>query len=106
MPHAPADPGAFPPDEQLAVVTLATRQTEEHDQPATRWSLDDLAMAIVNEAHHRAMSRATIWRILDQADLKPHQGVYWLNARIGQKSTGTVDNHIQGGDYLRTFANV
>ena len=26
------------------------------------------------------MSRATIWRILDAADLKPHQSVYWLNS--------------------------
>ena len=26
------------------------------------------------------MSRATIWRILDAADLKPHRSVYWLNS--------------------------
>jgi hypothetical protein len=26
------------------------------------------------------MSRSTIWRILDQADLKPHKSVYWLNS--------------------------
>jgi hypothetical protein len=26
------------------------------------------------------MSRATIWRILDEADLKPHKSVYWLNS--------------------------
>ncbi len=64
----------------MAVVTLATSKTEAHDQPATRWSLDDLAFALVNEAHHRAMSRATIWRILDEADLKPHKSVYWLNS--------------------------
>ncbi len=80
MPHAPDDPGAFPPDELVAVVNLATSKTEEHDQPATRWSLDDLAAAIVNEAHQQAMSRSTIWRILEDADLKPHQSVYWLNS--------------------------
>jgi hypothetical protein len=27
-----------------------------------------------------AMSRSTIWRILDDADLKPHRSVYWLNS--------------------------
>jgi hypothetical protein len=80
MPHAPADPGAFPPDELVAVVNLATSKTEAHEQPASRWSLDDLAFAIVNEAHHRAMSRSTIWRVLDDADLKPHHSVYWLNS--------------------------
>jgi transposase len=26
------------------------------------------------------MSRATIWRILEAADLKPHRSVYWLNS--------------------------
>lgn len=77
---APADPGAFPPDERLHVVNLATSKTEDHDQPATRWSLDDLAFTIVNEANHRDLSRSTIQRILADADLKPHQSVYWLNS--------------------------
>lgn len=79
-PPAPADPGVFPPDERLHVVNLASSKTEDHDRPATSWSLDDLAFTIVNEAYHRAMSRATIWRILDAADLKPHKSVYWLNS--------------------------
>lgn len=52
----------------------------EYDQAATRWSLDDLAAAIVNEARHRAMSRSTVWRVLDDADLKPHRSAYWLNS--------------------------
>ena len=80
MPHAPADPGAFPPDEQLAVVTIATSTTQSHDRPVNGWTLDEIAATIVNEAHAQAISRATIWRILDQADLKPHKSVYWLNS--------------------------
>jgi DDE superfamily endonuclease len=80
MPLAPADPGAFPPDERLQVVNLASSKTEDQDQTATRWSLDDLAAKILNDAHAQAMSRATIWRILDDADLKPHKSVYWLNS--------------------------
>jgi hypothetical protein len=80
MPPAPADPGAFPPDARLQVVNLASSKTSDHDQPATRWSLGDLAAAILSQAHHQAMSRATIWRILDEADLKPHQSIYWLNS--------------------------
>src|SRR2546430_6974400 len=75
----------------------ATSKTSEHDQPATRWSLDDLAATIVNEAHHRAMSRATIWRILDEADLKPHKSVYWLNSHDPEdrKSTRLNSSHSQ-----------
>jgi transposase len=78
--HAPAGPGAFPPAERLCVITLASSKTEDHPTPDTAWSLEELAFAIVNEAHHRAMSRATIQRILAAADLKPHQSVYWLNS--------------------------
>jgi hypothetical protein len=59
---------------------VASSKTEAHDQPATRWTLDNLAMTIVNEAHHQAISRTTIWRILEAADLKPHKSVYWLNS--------------------------
>jgi transposase len=80
MSPAPGDPGAFPPDEQLYVLTLASSKTEDHQTPDTSWTLDELAFTIVNEAHHRAMSRGTIQRILAQADLKPHQSIYWLNS--------------------------
>ncbi len=90
-PHAPADPGAFPPDERLHVVNLASSKTEDHDQPATRWSLDDLAFTIVNEAHHRDLSRSTIQRILADADLKPHKSVYWLNSHDPDFDTKAKD---------------
>ena len=45
MLRAPVGRGAFPPDEQLEVVTLATSKTSEHDCVASQWSLDDLAMS-------------------------------------------------------------
>jgi hypothetical protein len=80
MRPAPVDPGAFPPDERLTVITLASSQTADHQTPDSSWSLQELAFAIVSEAHQRAMSQSTIQRILAQADLKPHQSVYWLNS--------------------------
>src|SRR5947209_5661612 len=52
--------------------TLAlTEQNRERLQPFTRAGAAPPA---------RAMSRSTIWRILDHADLKPHRSVYWLNS--------------------------
>lgn len=35
---------------------------------------------MLNQAHAEAMSRSTIFRVLDDADLKPHKSVYWLNS--------------------------
>jgi transposase len=77
---APADPGDFPPAERLHVLTLASGTTEDRGQPDTRWSLDNLAFDILRDAHHRDMSRSTIARILNEADLKPHRSIYWLNS--------------------------
>jgi len=62
------------------VVTLACSKTEDHRQPDTAWSLDNLAFEILRDAHHRDLSRSTIGRILAEADLKPHRSVYWLNS--------------------------
>jgi len=77
---APVGPGAFPPDEQLEVITIATSKTSEHDCVASHWSIDDLATALVNRYGDEMMSRSTIWRVLHEADLKPHRSVYWLNS--------------------------
>lgn len=76
-----ADRGAFPPSQRLDVISMASSTTTEHEQTQTRWAIDDLAAAMINRSHHdQAMSRSTIWRILDEADLKPHRSVYWLNS--------------------------
>jgi hypothetical protein len=62
------------------VVSIASSEPSDYGCTATRWSLDDIAATILNQAHAEAMSRSTIFRILDDADLKPHRSVYWLNS--------------------------
>ncbi len=73
--------GASPPSRRLDVISLASSTTTEHEQAATRRTLDDLAAALIDQAHHaRAMSRSTVWRALEETDLKPHRSAYWLNS--------------------------
>lgn len=62
------------------MVSVACDDPADHGSTATRWCLDDIAARIINESSHQAMSRSTIQRILDEADLKPHKSVYWLNS--------------------------
>ena len=62
------------------MISIATSKPSDYGCTATRWSLDDIAMTILNQAHAEAMSRSTIFRVLDDADLKPHKSVYWLNS--------------------------
>ena len=80
MPRGREDRGLFPPEERLNVVTIATSHPEDYDCHATRWSLDDIAATIIKQAHYRDMDRSTVWRVLNEADLKPHRSVYWLNS--------------------------
>ena len=79
MPRARDARGAFPPSERVAVLSMATKKPAMYHCPATRWSLDDLVAAL---PQHRLqpISRSSIWRILEEADLKPHRSVYWLNS--------------------------
>jgi hypothetical protein len=70
---------AFPPSERVDVLAMATRKPATYHCPATRWSLDDLVAAL-SQHRPQPLSRSSIWRILDEADLKPHRSVYWLNS--------------------------
>jgi hypothetical protein len=71
--------GACPPSVRLDVLSMATRKPATYHCPATRWSLADL-VAPLQQRRIWTMSRSSIWRVLDEADLKPHRSVYWLNS--------------------------
>src|SRR6266481_9082432 len=61
--------GAFPPSEQVDVLSVATAQPAAYHCRATRWSLDD--MLTVLRQHHRCwlMSRSSLWRIVEEGRL-------------------------------------
>jgi len=75
-----AAPGLFPPEDRHRVLILATEKPADQGVPTAPWSLSDLAARMVNEAHEAAMSRSTIFRILDAAAFKPHKSRYWVNS--------------------------
>jgi hypothetical protein len=79
MRRARGGPGAFSPSQRLDVMSMATRKPTTYYCPTPRWSLDDLVAALF-QRHPWTMSRSSVWRILDEADLKPHRSVYWLNS--------------------------
>src|SRR5215472_1474850 len=71
MRRARVGPGTFPPAQRLDVMSMATRKPATYHCPATRWSLDDLVPALL-QRYPWPMSRSSVWRILEEADLKPH----------------------------------
>jgi transposase len=78
-PAAAARP-LFPPEDRHKVLVLATTKPAAAGTPVSHWSLKDLAMRIINDAHYRDMSRSTIQRILAQAELKPHKVRSWMHS--------------------------
>ncbi len=74
MHRARVGPGACPPAARLDVMSMATRQPATSHCPATRWSLDDLVAAL-RQRRPWTMSRSSLWRMLEAADLKPHRSV-------------------------------
>jgi hypothetical protein len=71
--------GALPPAARLDGLAMATRKPATYHCPATRWSLDARGAALQAQRLW-TMRRSSIWRLLEEADLKPHRSVYWLNS--------------------------
>jgi transposase len=59
---------------------LATTKPAALGLSVSHWSLEDLAIQILQDAHYRDMSRSTIHRILNANDLKPHRCTQWLHS--------------------------
>lgn len=73
------------------MVCLATTLPTESALPKTHWSLDDLAYQILQEAHYTDMSRSTIQRILNEAELRPHKSRYWLTSHDADFEAKVLD---------------
>ena len=87
--HRPHEPEIT--DEAKAwVVSLACTKPKDHGLAAELWSISALAK-VVSEAAHSAgfprlanASKSTVWRILDEHEIKPHKIRYYLEKRDPQ----------------------
>ena len=86
-----ADRRFFPPAEQHKIVALATRPPVENGVPVTHWSATDLARATIQDGIVASISRATVWRLLDQTAIKPHRWHYWLHSPDPDFETKMLD---------------
>lgn len=79
MRRAPGGRGALPPSARRDVLAMATRKPARYPCAATRGSLDDWVAALA-QGHTGSMSRSSLWRLLDEADLTPHRSVSGLHS--------------------------
>jgi transposase len=65
---------------RVQVISVASTLPQDQDRPVTRWTLDEIVATVLDDLHSNALSRSSVWRILNDLDLKPHKSEYWLNS--------------------------
>jgi transposase len=69
---------------RVQVISVASALPQDQDRTVTRWTLDEIVATLLDALHTDAISRSSIWRILQDVDLKPHKSEYWLNSHDEQ----------------------
>ncbi|MDH3598878.1 MAG: IS630 family transposase, partial [Candidatus Tectomicrobia bacterium] len=73
-------PRAIVPPTRVQVISVASTLPEDQGRSVTRWTLDEIVATLLDVLGTAPISRSSIWRILQDADLKPHKSEYWLNS--------------------------
>ena len=73
-------PGKFTAEQLTKVIAVACEPPERSRRPITHWTARELADEVVKRRIVEDISSRTVGRLLGDADLKPHQSRYWLNA--------------------------
>jgi len=64
----------------VTILTVASQLPQDEGRTVTRWTLDEIVATLLGDMDTAAVSRSTIWRILQEVDLKPHKSEYWLKS--------------------------
>ena len=78
MPRVREDHGFFPPKVIAVVKSIACELPAQHHEPLSRLYVPDIQRIVIAEKHVAAISRATIWRMLDADALKPWRCRSWI----------------------------
>ncbi len=76
----PGRPRTIGSPTRVQVISVASALPQDQDRTVTRWTLDEIVATLLDALATDAISRSSIWRILQDVDLKPHKSAYWLNS--------------------------
>ena len=94
-------PGKFTAEQLAKVIAVACEPPEQSDRPVTHWTARELADEIVKRHIVDSISVRTVGRLLGDADLKPHQSRYWLNANPEDPEAFDAQVHAVCSHYLQ-----
>jgi transposase len=73
-------PRTMAPATRVQVISVASALPQDQKRAVTRWTIAEIVAACLDALNTAALSRSSVWRILQEVDLKPHKSEYWLNS--------------------------
>lgn len=71
-------PAKFDMEQVIQLFAIACDKPENYDRPISHWTAQELASEMIKLGIVESISRRHVGRLLQEADLKPHQIQYWL----------------------------
>ncbi len=75
----PGTPAKFSLEQITQLYALACEPPEKYGRPISHWSPGELADELVKQKIVASISQRHVGRLLEEAQLKPHQIGYWLH---------------------------
>lgn len=72
-------PMTFSLEQILQLFAIACEKPEDYGRPISHWTARELAMEVVKQGIVSSISPRHVGRLMEEADLKPHQSQYWLS---------------------------
>lgn len=71
-------PAKFSMEQVVELFALACCEPEDYGRPISDWTARELAAEIVKQGIVESISPRHVGRLLEEAQIKPHQSRYWL----------------------------
>lgn len=72
-------PATFSLEQILQLFAIACEKPETYGRAVSHWTSRELADEMMKQGIVESISPRHVGRLMDEADLKPHQSQYWLN---------------------------
>jgi len=72
-------PATFTLEQVLQLFAMACESPQQYGRPISHWTARELADEMMKQGIVESISPRHVGRLMDEADLKPHQLQYWLN---------------------------
>ena len=81
------NPGVFTPEQICQIVAIGCENPLDSNRPISHWTARELADEAIKRGVVSGISPRTVGRFFKEANLKPHQCRYWLNANYDDPQT-------------------